>query len=195
MVVVGVVVVVVSAIAVVAEVVSLASSPPQADATRNRAAITAPIRILRGGTCSKTLVLNIVRWFPSGSRIEMIIVIISMSSVALGFFGCAPANGFGIASTLWLPAIHLIVLPSYHMDGIYSVTMGDRGRIVVPAEVRARHGFDPGAVLVFTESPWGLVLTTRKALLARIQSELEGSHLVDELLTDRKRQATIEDEG
>ncbi len=67
--------------------------------------------------------------------------------------------------------------------------------MVVPAEVRARHGFDRGTVLVFTESRWGLVLTTREALLARIQSELEGSNLVDELLTDRRRQAAIEDDG
>lgn len=66
---------------------------------------------------------------------------------------------------------------------------------MVPAEVRARHGFDRGTVLVFTESPWGLVLTTREALLARIQSELEGSNLVDELLIDRRRQAAIEDDG
>lgn len=73
--------------------------------------------------------------------------------------------------------------------------MGDRGRLVVPAEVRARHGFDRGTVLVFTESPWGLVLTKREALLAQIQSELKGSNLVDELLTDRRRQAAIEDDG
>ena len=73
--------------------------------------------------------------------------------------------------------------------------MGDRGRLVVPAEVRARHGVDRGTVLVFTESPWGLVLTKREALLAQIQSELKGSNLVDELLTDRRRQAAIEDDG
>ncbi|MDE0710242.1 MAG: AbrB/MazE/SpoVT family DNA-binding domain-containing protein [bacterium] len=66
---------------------------------------------------------------------------------------------------------------------------------MVPAEVRARHGFDRGTVLVFTESPWGLVLTKREALLAQIQSELKGSNLVDELLTDRRRQAAIEDDG
>ncbi|MXZ67738.1 MAG: AbrB/MazE/SpoVT family DNA-binding domain-containing protein [Acidimicrobiia bacterium] len=81
------------------------------------------------------------------------------------------------------------------MDGTHAVTMGDRGRLVVPAEVRARHGFDRGTVLVFTESPWGLVLTKREALLAQIQSELKGSNLVDELLTDRRRQAAIEDDG
>jgi len=66
---------------------------------------------------------------------------------------------------------------------------------VVPAEIRARHGFDRGTVLVLTESPWGLVLTTREALLARIQSELQGSTLVDDLLADRRRQAAIEEGG
>ena len=73
--------------------------------------------------------------------------------------------------------------------------MGDRGRLVVPAEVRARHGFEKGSSLIFMESPWGLVLTSREALLARIQSELEGSNLVEELLVERRREAAIEDSG
>ena len=81
------------------------------------------------------------------------------------------------------------------MSGSYAAVMGDRGRLVVPAEVRAHHGFDKGTSLIFMESPWGLVLTSREALLARIQSELEGSNLVEELLIERRREATIEDAG
>ncbi len=81
------------------------------------------------------------------------------------------------------------------MSGTYAVTMGDRGRIVVPAEVRVRHGFDRGTDLILTESPWGLVLTSREALLARIQSELQGSNLVEELVTERRQQAAVEDAG
>ena len=81
------------------------------------------------------------------------------------------------------------------MSGTYAAVMGDRGRIVVPAEVRARYGFDKGTPLIFTESPWGLVLTSREALLARIQSELEGSNLVEELLVERRQQAAVEDAG
>ena len=42
-------------------------------------------------------------------------------------------------------------------------------------------------------SPWGLVITSREALLDRIQSELQGSSLLEELLIDRRREAAIED--
>ena len=79
------------------------------------------------------------------------------------------------------------------MSGTYVATMGDRGRLAVPAEVRARHGLDQGTSVIFMESPWGLVLVSREALLARVQSELEGSNLVEKLLDQRRRSAEIED--
>ena len=81
------------------------------------------------------------------------------------------------------------------MGGTYAAVMGDRGRLVVPAEVRTRHGFEKGTSLIFMETPLGLVLTSRETLLARIQSELEGSNLVEELVTERRREAAIEDAG
>lgn len=73
--------------------------------------------------------------------------------------------------------------------------MGDRGRLVVPTELRARHGFEAGSSLLFMESPRGLVLTSRQALLARIKAGLEGGDLVEELLIEREREAGIEDAG
>ena len=71
--------------------------------------------------------------------------------------------------------------------------MGDRGRLVVPPEVRDRHGLDQGTSVIFMESPWGLAITTREALLARIQSQLEGSNLVEEHLDERRWSAEMED--
>jgi AbrB family looped-hinge helix DNA binding protein len=79
------------------------------------------------------------------------------------------------------------------MGGTYTVKMGDRGRLVVPAEMRERLGLHPGRVLVFIESPMGLVLLTRDQLKERVRTELEGLNLVDELLEDRRRQARDED--
>ena len=79
------------------------------------------------------------------------------------------------------------------MSGTYVTTMGDQGRLVIPAEIRARHGLDRGTSVIFMESPWGLVLASRDALLVRIQSELEGSNLAEELLDQRRRSAEIED--
>ncbi len=79
------------------------------------------------------------------------------------------------------------------MSGIHTAVLGERGRIAVPADLRTQHGFKKGASLVFVGSPWGLVITSREALLDRIQSELQGSSLLEDLLIDRRREAAIED--
>jgi AbrB family looped-hinge helix DNA binding protein len=71
--------------------------------------------------------------------------------------------------------------------------VGDRGRIVVPAEVRERAGLSEGTPLVLLETPTGLVLLTREQLRARVRDELAGLDLVAELLADRRRAAQQED--
>jgi AbrB family looped-hinge helix DNA binding protein len=71
--------------------------------------------------------------------------------------------------------------------------VGDRGRIVVPAEVRERAGLREGTALILLETPQGLVLLTRQQLRARVNSELEGLDLVTELLADRRRASEAED--
>lgn len=79
------------------------------------------------------------------------------------------------------------------MSGTHKVVMGDRGRIVVPAEVRSRAGLHEGTALVLLDTPGGLVLMTRGQLRARVRDELEGLDLVGELLADRRRAADEED--
>ena len=71
--------------------------------------------------------------------------------------------------------------------------MGDRGRIVVPAEVRERAGLGEGTRLVMIDTPDGLVLLTRQQLTARVRADLAGLALVDELLAERRAQAQAED--
>ena len=73
--------------------------------------------------------------------------------------------------------------------------MGDRGRLVVPAEVRARAGLVEGTPLVLLESPGGLILLTREQLRDRVRAELAGLDLVGELLAERRRAAELEDAG
>ena len=73
------------------------------------------------------------------------------------------------------------------------VIVGDRGRIVVPAEVRQRAGLVEGTPLVLLESADGLVLLTRGQLRARVHCELQGLDLVGDLLADRRRAAEQED--
>ena len=79
------------------------------------------------------------------------------------------------------------------MSGTYVVAVGDRGRIVLPAEVRAATGLTEGAELVLLDAPGGLVLLTRKQLRDRVRAELDGTDLVSELLAERRAAAATED--
>jgi len=71
--------------------------------------------------------------------------------------------------------------------------MGDRGRIVIPAEIRDRAGLAEGTPVVLFETPAGLVLFTRAQLRDRVRTDLSGLDLVGELLTERRSEAAAED--
>lgn len=71
--------------------------------------------------------------------------------------------------------------------------MGDRGRLVVPAEVRERYAFGPGVALLLVETPTGLVVTTREHARDLVRQQLRGSSLVDELVAERRREAAEDD--
>ncbi len=79
------------------------------------------------------------------------------------------------------------------MSGTHTLTMGNRGRIVVPAEVRKRARLHEGKKLVLLESSEGLVLLTRNQLRDRVREDLKGLKLVEELLAERRRAAERED--
>ena len=79
------------------------------------------------------------------------------------------------------------------MCGAQVVVVVDRGRIVVPAEIRARGEVSEGTPLVLLDTPAGIVLMTREQLRLRIPDELAGLDLVDELLRDRRNAAKVED--
>lgn len=70
--------------------------------------------------------------------------------------------------------------------------MGDRGRLVVPAELRERLHLEPGTPLVLVESPHGLFLATREQAKRLLRESLRGADLVGELLADRRREAAAE---
>jgi AbrB family looped-hinge helix DNA binding protein len=74
-----------------------------------------------------------------------------------------------------------------------SIVVGNKGRIVLPADVRARAGLVEGSTLVLLESPTGLVLLTRDQLRQRVRDELSGVDLVAELIADRRAAAAAED--
>lgn len=76
---------------------------------------------------------------------------------------------------------------------MFNVVMGDRGRLVVPVEVRERGGLAEGTPLVLLESPAGLVLLTRRQLRDRVRADLAGLDLVAELLDERRQAARLDD--
>jgi len=81
------------------------------------------------------------------------------------------------------------------MSGTHTVVVGDRGRIVVPAAIRARGELAEGTPLVLLDTPGGIVLMTRAQLRLRVRDELAGLDLVDELLRDRRNHARAEDDS
>ena len=79
------------------------------------------------------------------------------------------------------------------MNGTYPVVLGDRGRLVVPAELRERHGLRSGSPLLMVETPSGIVLATRDQVKTMVSRELAEHDLVAELLGDRRAAAASED--
>jgi bifunctional DNA-binding transcriptional regulator/antitoxin component of YhaV-PrlF toxin-antitoxin module len=71
--------------------------------------------------------------------------------------------------------------------------MGDRGRLVVPADIRERAGLVVGTPLVMIETADGLVLLTREQLKRRVRDQLAAHDLVAGLLADRRAAALAED--
>ena len=79
------------------------------------------------------------------------------------------------------------------MSGTYSVVMGDRGRLVVPAELRERMRVASGSPLLFIDTPRGVLLVTRDQARELVRESLNDHDLVAELLADRRREAAAED--
>ena len=79
------------------------------------------------------------------------------------------------------------------MSGTYQVTMGDRGRLVIPAELRERAGLSEGTALILLETPTGLVLLTRSQLQELVRADLAGLGLVAELLGERRAESAADD--
>lgn len=79
------------------------------------------------------------------------------------------------------------------VSGTYSVVMGDRGRLVVPAELRERMNLSSGSSLLLIETPRGILLVTRDQARKLVQESLSGHDLVAELLAERRRDAAAAD--
>ncbi|MXY02784.1 MAG: AbrB/MazE/SpoVT family DNA-binding domain-containing protein [Acidimicrobiales bacterium] len=74
----------------------------------------------------------------------------------------------------------------------HQLAMGDRGRIVIPADVRSRAGLVAGTPLILLETNDGFELYSREQLSDKVAADLRGSDLVGELLAERHREAARE---
>jgi AbrB family looped-hinge helix DNA binding protein len=79
------------------------------------------------------------------------------------------------------------------MSGTYAVSMGDRGRLVVPAELREHFGLTAGSPLLLVETAMGIVVTTRERARDLVRRQLQGDDLVDELVDERRAAAAADD--
>lgn len=71
----------------------------------------------------------------------------------------------------------------------HAITVGDRGRFVLPVEIRERHGWTPGTSLVAIDTDAGLVVMSVEEGLAWMRRRLEGRDVVSELLAERRAEA------
>ncbi|WP_029144921.1 AbrB/MazE/SpoVT family DNA-binding domain-containing protein [Microbacterium luticocti] len=75
------------------------------------------------------------------------------------------------------------------MSGTFTVTVGNKGRIVVPAEVRERRSWREGTPLVGIETAAGLVLVGRDDARRLLRDQLAGHDLVADLIATRRAEA------
>lgn len=77
-----------------------------------------------------------------------------------------------------------------------TLIMGDRGRVVIPADTRERLGLEPGDRLALVEREGELRLLPLRARIRALQGAWaqvgEGRDLVDELIAERRAAADRE---
>jgi AbrB family looped-hinge helix DNA binding protein len=76
------------------------------------------------------------------------------------------------------------------------MTVGDKGRVVIPQEARERYGFQPGTKVILVDTAAGPLLLTEDQLLARVRADCAGhGEMLTELFAERRAAAKAEDKG
>lgn len=79
------------------------------------------------------------------------------------------------------------------MSDTLAVQVGNKGRVVVPAVLRARHRWVEGSELVALDTELGVLLADRSAIERLLRERLAGRDLLGDLLADRRRDAAGDD--
>ena len=80
------------------------------------------------------------------------------------------------------------------MSGTHALVMGDRGRLVIPADVRASAKLAPGTRLILLDSDAGMLLLTVDQARTRLAEQLAGRDVIAELLAERRSESLAEDQ-
>jgi bifunctional DNA-binding transcriptional regulator/antitoxin component of YhaV-PrlF toxin-antitoxin module len=68
----------------------------------------------------------------------------------------------------------------------HSLALGDRGRFVIPLEVRTRHGWEQGTELIAVDTDAGVLVMSAEEGLAWLRTRFASRDLVAELLAERR---------
>ena len=79
------------------------------------------------------------------------------------------------------------------MSTTWNSEVGDRGRLVIPSEFRAKRNWPTGTALIAVESELGLTFIERDTLHQLVARQLSESDLVAELLSERRSDSHRED--
>lgn len=75
----------------------------------------------------------------------------------------------------------------------HAITVGEKGRVVLPSALRARHGWESGARLVAVDTELGAMLLSTEDALRWLRARWQGRDLVAELLAERRREVLAEE--
>ncbi len=75
------------------------------------------------------------------------------------------------------------------MGGTRALVMGDRGRLVIPADVRADLNWTQGTRMVLVEAEYGMLLMSVDQARALIKKQIGDRDLVGELIAERHAEA------
>ena len=78
------------------------------------------------------------------------------------------------------------------MSDTLAVQVGAKGRIVVPAGLRARRQWTVGSTLVAIDTDLGVLFADRNDVEKLVGARLAGHDLVGELIADRRREAAAD---
>jgi AbrB family looped-hinge helix DNA binding protein len=71
-----------------------------------------------------------------------------------------------------------------------SVTVGERGQVVIPAQARRDHGIQPGDKLLALGSPDGLALLSAERLLELLEDSTQAAVLLSTAVEDAQRRGS-----